>query len=194
MSINSNNYIKYKIIYKEFLELKKQIKHKNINDIDITIIPYAAEHGYQNIIKWVINTYNIPNFINRTRGIQYASCSAAAKGGHLKILKFLRKNGFKWNADTTNMAAQNGNLELFQWVVMNNCSLGNMITINACNNGHIDILKWFYNFIINSQINVNDFYNDNIIDIANEKDYVDILEWLKFIKTYPNNKNYLNIY
>ena len=42
-------------------------------------------------------------------------CSAAAKHGHLNILKWLRHHGCQWDSHTSRQAAVNNHLELLRW-------------------------------------------------------------------------------
>jgi len=42
-------------------------------------------------------------------------------GGHLRLLKWARENGYPWNKDTTTGAARRGHLEVLKWSTMNRC-------------------------------------------------------------------------
>jgi hypothetical protein len=155
---------------------------QNKNIYFINLIPYIISNGYINLIYWILENLNNKNIINRARGIQYESCATAAQSGNLKILKFLKEKNFRWNSKTSEMAAENGNLELFQWIINNNCPLGPLITHLACKKGHLHILQWFYEYISHLPNNIIlDYYNENIYDIALEKKYLNIIDWLNII-------------
>ena len=52
-----------------------------------------------------------------------ATCSAAAEGGHLEVLQWLRGPiaGCNWNADTCMMAAGGGHIAVLKWARANGC-------------------------------------------------------------------------
>ena len=52
------------------------------------------------------------------------TCSEAARGGHLDVLKWARENGCNWNRYTCNDAARGGYLEILKWARENGCELG----------------------------------------------------------------------
>ena len=49
------------------------------------------------------------------------TCSGAAEGGHLDVLKWARENGCPWNNWTCMYAAKGGHLEVLQWARENGC-------------------------------------------------------------------------
>ncbi len=48
-------------------------------------------------------------------------CAAAARKGHLSILKYLHANGCPWDSDTCLQAALSGHLQVLNWM----CALKN---------------------------------------------------------------------
>jgi len=48
-------------------------------------------------------------------------CAAAAQGGHLEVLKWLRDNGCPWGAKTCTCAAVEGHLEVLKWAREQGC-------------------------------------------------------------------------
>jgi hypothetical protein len=49
-------------------------------------------------------------------------CALAARGGHLKVLKWLRQHNCPWDWETTHVAWENGHEELWHWPVDHGCS------------------------------------------------------------------------
>ena len=49
------------------------------------------------------------------------ACSAAAKNGHLEVLKYLRENRCPWNSFVCSHAAERGHLEVVKWAHENGC-------------------------------------------------------------------------
>ena len=49
------------------------------------------------------------------------TCSQAALGGHLEVLKWARENGCEWDSDTCSNAAIEGHLEVLNWACENGC-------------------------------------------------------------------------
>ena len=76
------------------------------------------------------------------RGCQWDSstCSAAAKGGHLEVLKWARQHDCPWNSMTSKYAAQGGHLEVLKWAREHDCHL-NLCPV-AARFGHLEVLKW----------------------------------------------------
>jgi hypothetical protein len=70
------------------------------------------------------------------------ACSGAARGGHLKLLKWTRKNGFAWNKTTCESAAAGGNLKILKWARKNECPWDENTCTEAASTGHLEILKW----------------------------------------------------
>ena len=70
-----------------------------------------------------------------------ATCSSAALNGHLDLLKWVRKKGCLWNTDTCAFAAQNGHLEILIWARQNGCPWNKSICNLAAQNGHLELLK-----------------------------------------------------
>ena len=70
------------------------------------------------------------------------TCSAAAGGGHLAVLQWLRANGCPWDADTCFRAAQGGHLATLQWARANGCDWNAGTCSQAAKGGHLAVLQW----------------------------------------------------
>ena len=69
-------------------------------------------------------------------------CKAAARGGQLEVLQWLRENDCPWNADTYVGAAHGGKLKVLQWARKKGCPWDVMTCAAATECGNLEVLKW----------------------------------------------------
>ena len=69
-------------------------------------------------------------------------CEYAARGGHLKVLKWARDNGCPWDEWTCNNAAWGGHLKVLKWLIEKGCPWDEWTCNNAARGGHLEVLKW----------------------------------------------------
>ena len=70
-------------------------------------------------------------------------CKAAARGGQILVLKWLRENSYPWNAGTCAFAAWGGHLGVLQWARANGCPWNaDTCASSASNNGHKKLQAW----------------------------------------------------
>eukprot|EP00588_Corethron_pennatum_P032747 CAMPEP_0194349390 /NCGR_PEP_ID=MMETSP0171-20130528/107064_1 /TAXON_ID=218684 /ORGANISM="Corethron pennatum, Strain L29A3" /LENGTH=266 /DNA_ID=CAMNT_0039116835 /DNA_START=101 /DNA_END=897 /DNA_ORIENTATION=- len=70
------------------------------------------------------------------------TCYAAATGGQLRVLQWLRARNCPWDSWTTRRAARNGHLKVLKWAKGEGCELGAGICYEAAKGGHFEVLKW----------------------------------------------------
>ena len=70
------------------------------------------------------------------------TCHAAASGGQLDVLRWVRAHGATWDKRTCEMAAYNGHLEVLQWLRANDCPWEEWICANTAGQGHLEVLQW----------------------------------------------------
>jgi len=70
------------------------------------------------------------------------TCEGAASNGHLEVLKWARGEGCEWNSITCEEAACNGHLEVLQWARVEGCEWNRFTCYWASKNGHLEVLKW----------------------------------------------------
>ena len=71
-------------------------------------------------------------------------CTAAARGGHLEVLKWARQELIPWGEDTFDEAVKNGHFELLRWAHGEGCKWSvNSIEL-ACVYKHLDIATWLH--------------------------------------------------
>ena len=129
-----------KLIFGEHMQI--------INDFWAGVIRRAAYKGNQDVLTWTKNS-NPGKWIDRCEGwlgLSASPCNAAARGGQLKVLQWLRSDaGGKCpcNETTCAAAAKNGQLEVLDWLRQKGCPWG--VEPCACKlaaqNGHLEILK-----------------------------------------------------
>jgi len=80
------------------------------------------------------------------KGYQRPTCHAAARNGHLDVLKWLRSRDppCPWNEWTCLRAAENGHLDVLKWLRSQDppCPWDHMASHAAAGKGHLDVLKW----------------------------------------------------
>jgi len=82
------------------------------------VLSEACEGGFLDIAIWAKEN----GCFETLNDINY--CRLAAEGGHLKMLKWLREQGFPWDCLTTYGAGKTGHADVFFWAVENGCPLG----------------------------------------------------------------------
>jgi hypothetical protein len=71
-------------------------------------------------------------------------CSAAAAGGSIECLRFLRDQGFSWYESTCTAAAGAGKLECLKYLHESGCRWNTDTCIAAASAGHLDCLQYVY--------------------------------------------------
>ncbi|CAM9201621.1 unnamed protein product [Sphacelaria rigidula] len=66
----------------------------------------------------------------------------AARGGYLKVLEWCRANGCPWNEETCSEAAAGDHLYVVQWARANRCAWNAGTSFAAARGGHINTLQW----------------------------------------------------
>ena len=70
------------------------------------------------------------------------TCSEAAAGGHLDFLRYARENGCWWGPETCERAAEGGHLECLKYARENGCSWGKSTCSKAAEGGHLECLRY----------------------------------------------------
>ncbi len=117
------------------LNILDWIKTKDPNGYDIASI--GASSGNLEVIKWAID-----NRCYRIGPECVETATAAAKGGHLTVLQWLKTQGFAWSAITCSCAARFGHLEVLKWAKENDCPWDERTPLNAIEGGHLEVFKW----------------------------------------------------
>ena len=104
-------------------------------------------------------------------------CFNAALGGHLEVLKWLRKKR-SWCYNAFLGAAQSGNLELLKWLWANGMGRSEEVTCYAARGGHLEALQWLYakGFL---------WEKEEIVINAAASGNLEMMEWLRDIDIRP---------
>ena len=78
------------------------------------IMKSAARNGNINIVRWLWSKKILDNTD------RYCT-EAAAEGGNLAVLQYLRELGYPWSRNLCLTAVVNGNLEVLKWAYLNDC-------------------------------------------------------------------------
>ena len=72
------------------------------------------------------------------------TCSWAARGGHLDLVKWLRVKGCPWGTWVSSAAARGGQLEVLQWIRGQDppCPWDSDVCNHAARKGHLEVLRW----------------------------------------------------
>ena len=85
----------------------------------------AARYGRVKLMEWALQQRYAHVWFEK-EGYQRISigakiCSKAAKYGQLGALKWLKRNGCEWDADTLSSAAAGGHFSCLRWAIENGC-------------------------------------------------------------------------
>ena len=76
---------------------------------------------------------------------QHRFCSEAARTGNLALVRWLREvKKFDWNEWTINAAAKNGHLHIVKYCMEQKCPRNELACSSAAKSGHLDILKYLH--------------------------------------------------
>ncbi|WZN64183.1 putative ankyrin repeat protein [Chloropicon roscoffensis] len=129
------------------------------------LLNYAAFQGSLEILRWLMEekgcelnkdtgkwagrggSVEVLEYL-RERGYKFhaLACAGAARGGHLKALKFLRglDPPCRWDQETCAQAALGGHLDVLKWARSQDppCPWGEMTCARAAEGGHLEVLKF----------------------------------------------------
>jgi hypothetical protein len=98
------------LLTNEDRELLRMVLYKKKPPLNLKLINYAAENGYFILFKWLIaNSLMLHSW-------DVTTCEAAAKNGHLKILKWIKLRGFQMNYRVWAAAKNKGQTEVLNWL------------------------------------------------------------------------------
>jgi len=91
------------------------------------------------VLRWAWEHGAREHDCERTEAI---TCEAAAAGGHMEVLRWLREHGHRWDEGTCHAAAKGGHLEVLKWVRGHGCPWTPGTCAGAAQGGHMDVLEW----------------------------------------------------
>lgn len=120
----------------------------------------AARNGHQEFLEYLLSALSVKQTTQTPTGAallcsevhDVSICSAAAEGGHLEVVKWLRARNIGWDVWTCVGAAAGGHLEVLQWAFAEltadqpHAAAVSQWAKPACHRaaagGHLEILKW----------------------------------------------------
>ena len=100
--------------------------------VDVVLNRYVAPaHGITSMVYYVPATY----FVKRV-------CTAAARGGHLGLLRLLRERGCAWDERTCAAAARGGHLDCLRYAHEQGCPWDRRTPMAAATGGHIECVRY----------------------------------------------------
>lgn len=108
---------------------------------------YLEEHGDRGRSSKQLTSYigagcGRIDWVERGGVFNMITCSSAAEGGQLGLLKWLRGRGCSWDLDTCWGAAEGGHLKVLQWAREEDCPWHEGTCWGAAKGGHLEILQW----------------------------------------------------
>ena len=70
------------------------------------------------------------------------TCAMAARGGYLRMLKWMRENKCPWDSKTCFEAGKAGHLEVLKWIHGQKCEWDVFAGRLAAKYGHLHVLEW----------------------------------------------------
>jgi len=100
-----------------------------------TLVADAARGGHQHVLDYlcVVSGHGV--------GWDRSACRAAARGGHLEVLRRLRECGYGWDETTCMHAAASGCLEILEWAHSQGCPCSYAECRSAART-HPRVLEW----------------------------------------------------
>ena len=115
--------------------------HQTDPEVIKRVLYVAARHGYLEVFEkyWSQGPQEKLSKLWDER-----TCSWAALGGHLEVLKWLRAKGCPWGTTTSTGAAFLGHLEVLQWMRAQDppCPWDSRVCYSAASKGHLEVLRW----------------------------------------------------
>jgi len=99
---------------------------------------HAAHHAQMPVLQWI----NAQRPLYKLRIMDDVLVRAAAGGGHIHMIEWLRSKGCTWSERACTMAAQEGHLHALQWLRERGCPWDEKVCARAMRNGHLHIVEW----------------------------------------------------
>lgn len=126
----------------------------------------AARNGKLDTLQWLAVYYATYFHAGGSTEV----CSAAAAGGHLDCLKWLRLvTHAAWNEDVCVSAVRGGHIYVLQWAMANGCPAAVLTSTEAIKQGNLAIID----FLVRSHA----WYTYNMIRDAATYGHLHVIEW-----------------
>ena len=89
-----------------------------------------------------VGSIDLLEFLGPGHALDQDTCSNAAMGGHLDVLKWLREGGCPWDESTTYAASEGGHLGVLKYAHESGCPWDPLTCEAAAKGGRLDVLKY----------------------------------------------------
>ena len=147
-----------------------RITHAIFDKTYQTLTDAAASCGRIDILQWAVD--------NGVTIIKTACC-AAALGGHLETLQWLKALEYPWKETEaiSAYAIKGGHLKIVKWLYREDCDFPENCCDFAALGGSLEALKWLHK---------NGFgWSEQAISYAARRGHLDILQWLLLENVHP---------
>ena len=122
--LDTPTFISFCLVDKHHENMIKKMSTKKSSKV--RLIDLAAKKGYLGIIQWIFPGTELSK----------DTCSLAAAGGYLEVLKWARDHDCLWDSSTCSSAALGGHLEVLKWARENGCKWDDYTCSSAARGGH----------------------------------------------------------
>lgn len=102
------------------------------------ILQHAARENQIKVLEWACSQPSTRFYC--ATGLTADVMAAAAGGGHVEAMQWLRDRGTDWNTHVSDAAAREGKLEALKWLADKGCPLDAHAAIEACFDG--EYVSW----------------------------------------------------
>ena len=106
--------------------------------LDMSTLCSLAQYGDLGVLQ---------HAVSRARAdvpLSWELCGAAAEGGRLDVLQWLRSIGCPWDETVAMVAARLNLMDMLKWVRANGVDMGMLTAYNAAYMGNFEALKWVH--------------------------------------------------
>jgi len=97
----------------------------------------AAHNGHRAVLEWLMRAYPEEEMRQNIH-----ICAAAAGGGHLELLTWLREQDYAWDWHTCVEAVSGGHLDVLQFARSKGCPWFDWVLDHAARHGDPKMLRW----------------------------------------------------
>jgi len=129
-------------LYGAAIETNKTFKYSVVTEAALELYLNDMDYDRERLTSMIGAGCGRTDWVERGGSLEEDTCSAAAKGGQLRLLQWLRGRDCPWNSDTCKGAALHGHLETLQWARGEECPWDKYTCEGAAEGGQLATLRW----------------------------------------------------
>ena len=102
------------------------------------------------------------------------TCMEAARGGHLKVLKYLKSEGVAFDSWICSEAAEGGHIDVLKYLKSEGMSFDSKTCLLAAFGGRLEVLKWLRSEEGNCPWNIKE-----CLHVANSENHKETVTWIR---------------